>query len=557
MISNLHIENAAVIDKADIEFEKGLNALTGETGAGKSVIIDSVNLLTGERSSRDIVRNGAEKTVIEGVIYPEDQSVFDILEENGIEFFEGDPIVLRREIKPDGKNTVRINGNASTTSLLRKICSKIINIHGQTDNQEILNVSFHGEISDRYFKIEKLLEDYRKTFSVYKEKQRELDKILKKEKEIKEKKEILDFKVAEIEGAKLKPNETEVLKMQREKFLNSEKIRQAAQNACYILSGSDSERGISDLLAECIENISVLGGFDSSFAEIADKMREARYFFDDAKETVFSLNDGLDEDLIDINKVEQRLDTISNLKKKYGDTEEEILNVLEDLKKEKEISDNFDSVIQKLTAEKDKYYKEVLEKAKVISKARHEGAERLSKLINNEFSELEMGSSEFKIGFTENEPDENGAEKAEFLISPNKGEPFKPICKIASGGELSRIILALKVVLSDSDKVSSMIFDEVDTGVSGSAAEKIGRKLKQVSKNKQVFVITHLPQVASFADFHYKVTKTEKDGKAVSNITLLNENEKIREIARLMSGSVINDSALKAAEEMLKVGKEI
>ena len=168
-----------------------------------------------------------------------------------------------------------------------------------------------------------------------------------------------------------------------------------------------------------------------------------------------------------------------------------------------------------------------------------------------------MGSSEFKIGFTENEPDENGAEKAEFLISPNKGEPFKPICKIASGGELSRIILALKVVLSDSDKVSSMIFDEVDTGVSGSAAEKIGRKLKQVSKNKQVFVITHLPQVASFADFHYKVTKTEKDGKAVSNITLLNENEKIREIARLMSGSVINDSALKAAEEMLKVGKEI
>ena len=552
MIQNLHIENIAIMDNVELSFQSGLCILTGETGAGKSIIIDSVNLLTGERSSKEIVRHGAEKAVVEGVLYTEDPEVFDILKENGIEAFDGDPIILRREISTDSRSLVRINGRVTTTSLLREICSKIINIHGQNDNQAILNVSYHAKLLDSFAETEKELSDYKNVYNSYKDVCARLGSLSEAEKNFFERRDMLTFKVQEIEKANLKKGEYDSLKEMRTRFLNTEKITSGI-NDCFIsLDGGESGLGINGLIDKCISGLDLVASFEPSLSEDLEKLNDIKYSVLDITENIIRFKNSFDENEIDINTIESRIDIISSLKKKYGDTEEEILENLDAMKKELLEMENADFTKAQLEKEKSELLTELKEKALILSEKRKKKALILEKAVNKELSELEMQNAVFKVDFKDTEFSENGIDKMEFMISTNKGEPLKPMCKIASGGELSRIILALKVILSESDSISTMVFDEVDTGVSGSAAEKIARKIKTVSKNKQVFVITHLPQVAAFADYHYKVKKVSENDKTTSEVVLLDYDMRIEELARLMSGSVITDSAKKTAGEMLK-----
>ena len=556
MIQNLHIENIAIMDNVELEFQNGLCILTGETGAGKSIIIDSVNLLTGERSSKEIVRHGAEKAVVEGVVYTDNDEVFDILKENGIEAFFGDPIILRREISKDSKSLVRINGRVSTTTLLREICSKIINIHGQNDNQAILNVSYHGKLLDSFAETEKELTEYKNTYKEYKEVSEQLNSLTEREKTFFERRDMLLFQTEDIEKAKLKKGEYESLKEMRGMYLNTEKITSGINDCFKSLEGDENSSGINGLLDICLSGLETVSGFEPNLKEDLEKLNDIKYSLQDITENIIKFKNSFDENEIDINSIEARIDVISGLKKKYGDTEEEILEKLLSMKAELSEMENADFTKTQLDKKKKELYELTLEKAKVLSKKRKEKANLLENAVNKELSELEMGNAKFKVSFEECDFTESGTDKTEFLISTNKGEPLKPMCKIASGGELSRIILALKVILSDSDNISTMVFDEVDTGVSGSAAEKIARKIKAVSKNKQVFVITHLPQVAAFADFHYKVHKVSDENKTKSDVTLLDFDMRVEELARLMSGATITETAKKAAEEMLENSNE-
>lgn len=555
MISRLHIENIAIMDNGDLELGNGFLALTGETGAGKSVIIDSVNLLTGERSSKSLVKQGKEKAFVEGTVFVENPEVFEILEENGIPYYEGEDICLSREINADGRTTVRINGKISNTGTLKSICSKIINIHGQNDNQEILDEKFHLEFIDSYGKLSDIKDEYGEIYSRYKECLKALKDTDEDQSIILQKTDMLNFKIKEIEDADLKIGEEEELLDTRNRFLNMEKLQGSAMIAKKALSGdenSDGAKSLIDIASKAIDDLKI---YVPGVADFFDDLELIKDKIWDIAETVSDLADSFGQEEIDINYVESRLDLINRLKKKYGNNIEEIL-----IAKQKAEEELFNLTNISFSREElEKKEKEFLEKLRLISgklrKARQAVALKIEKEVNLQLKDLEMPDAEFKISLTETEFTKRGSDKAEFLISANKGQGLKPLNKTASGGELSRIILALKVILAKEDKVTTLIFDEVDAGVSGSVAQKIAEKLKLISNDKQVIVITHLAQIASFADSHYLVTKSKKDNETVSDVAKLDYEGRVKEIARIMSGSVITDTILKGAREMIKTGE--
>ncbi len=556
MLSNLHIENIAIIDNINVEFGEGFQVLTGQTGAGKSIIIDSINLLTGERSSRELVRSGTEKGIVEGVVYTNDKRVFEMLSEAGIPYFEGDPLVLSREINKDGRSVVRINSRITTTGLLKSVCSRIINIHGQNDNQAILDSSYHGEILDSYSGNDELLSEYKKEYDEYKRIKKELEAededISLKE----QKKEFLEFQIDEIEKAKLKEKEDEELFDIRKRYLNSEKITVSLNEAYSLISGNEEGVGAIWQVKNSMNSLSAISDLLEGTDALCKKLEEIYYLLEDASEGIRDLKDDEDFLEVDINFVEERIDLINRLKKKYGGTIEEIFETLDSFKKELLKIENSDEYRKKLEKELKIQLEKTEELAKKLSKVRKASAKELEVQIMNQLKDLEMPEVAFKVEFEEIPLSTKGSDKIEFMISANRGEVLKPLNKVASGGELSRIILAIKVILSKNDFVSTMVFDEVDTGVSGSAAQKIAEKIKAVSKEKQVFVITHLPQVAAFSDNHYLIEKETLNNKTSSNVTLLDENGKLKEIARLLSGSVITENALSNARELISLGKE-
>ncbi len=556
MLSNLHIENIAIIDNVNLAFGEGFQVLTGQTGAGKSIIIDSINLLTGERSSRELVRSGTEKGFVEGAVYTNDKKVYEMLDEAGIPWFDGDPLILSREISKDGRSVVRINSRTSTTGLLKSICSRIINIHGQNDNQAILDVSYHGEILDSYGKNDSLLAEYKKEYAEYKRIKKELESededISLKE----QKKEFLEFQIDEIEKAKLKVGEDDELYDIRNRYLNSEKIVLNLNEAYGSLCGDEESFGATQQVKNAMNSVANLSDLVDGAEELSKKLEEIYYLLDDASETVRDFKDNDDFEDVDINYVEERIDLINRLKKKYGGTVEEILSSLESFQTELLKTENSDEYKKKLEKELKAQLEKTNECADKLTKARKDAGCELAKQVLKQLNDLEMANVTFEVRITETELSPNGKDKIEFMISANAGEDLKPLNKVASGGELSRIILALKVILSKNDFVSTMIFDEVDTGVSGSAAQKIAEKIKAVSKEKQVFVITHLPQVAAFGDSHYLIEKEATDGKTSSKVNLLDEEGRLKEIARLLSGSVITENALNNARELISLGKD-
>jgi len=556
MLNRLHIENIAIMDNTDIEFDKGFLVLTGETGAGKSIIIDSVNLLTGERSSRELVRHGESKAFVEGTAFTGDPEVYRILEENSIPYYEGEEIVFSREINADGRTSVRINNKSATTGLLKSICSRIINIHGQNDNQAILNTDFHGECVDNFGKTHELKEEYLSVYREYKECLRLLKGADTDEALILQKKDMLSFKIDEITNADLKEGEDEELTELRNKFLNMEKVLENSYKAREALCGSDSFEGAKSLTDIALDALTKLSEFSEEAKKLLGDLEEVKDKLWDISEAVSDMADSFEGEEIDINYIESRLDLINRLKKKYAPTIEGILNVLKESVSELDLIENSDKNKEELQKKAEMLYEKVIACAQKLSEKRRKSAKEIEKEVKAQLKDLEMSSVEFKVDFKDTEPTDNGMEKMEFFISANKGQDLKPLNKIASGGELSRIILALKVILAETDSVETMIFDEVDTGVSGSAAQKIAEKLKLLSSDRQVFAITHLPQMAAFADTQYLVSKETTDIKTVSKVEKLDFEGRKREIARIISGSKITDSALSAAEELLLAGEE-
>ena len=554
MLYSIHIENIAIMDNVNLSFGEGFNVLTGQTGAGKSIIIDSVNLLTGERSSKELVRTGADKALVEGVVYPSDNQVYVMLSDAGIDFEEGEPLILSREISKDGRSVVRINNRVATTGLLKQICSKIINIHGQHDSQAILDEKFHGVYLDAFAKAEKELEEYKESYTLMQECLRKIAEVQTEDSLKEQKKEFLEYSIKEIEDAGLEKGEEEELKNTRSRFLNNEKIRSCIAESVISLSGDEERAGARELLSNAMDALERLAEFDTSVKELAQRAREAYFAVDDVCDGVRSISD-IEDIEVDINYIEERLVLIGRLKKKYGETYEDIMSRLEEMKDELDSIENSDLYLKKLQKNYAELENIAKDRAEKISEKRKSFAKVLEEAIEKHLSDLEMPQVKFKVDITKTELKSKGCDSIRFMISANKGEDLKPLSKVASGGELARTILAMKVVLADADTVSTMIFDEIDTGVSGSTSQKIAQKLKILAKEKQVFVITHSPQIAAFADCHYLVEKSEKDGKTISDVRVLKEEESINEIARIISGSVITQSAIDTAKDLRKAGQ--
>lgn len=553
MLYSIHIENIAIMDNVNLEFQEGFNVLTGQTGAGKSIIIDSVNLLTGERSSKELVRSGADKALVEGVLYTSDKRVYSALEESGIEYEEGEPLIISREISKDGRSVVRINNRVATTGLLKQICSKIINIHGQHDSQEILDEKSHLRFLDAFAKVEKELEEYKEAYLLMQECLKKIEETTQEDSLKEQKKELLEFAIKEIKEARLEAGEEEELKNTRSRFLNNEKIRNCIAQSVISLNGDENTKGARELLSNALDALNALAEFDTSVKEIAEKANDAYYMVDDICDSIRAISD-IEENDVDINYIEERLVLIGRLKKKYGESFEEIMAKLAQMEEELDSIENSDLYLAKLK----KNYAELKtvseERALKLTNKRKEAAKIMEESVEKHLTDLEMPNVKFKVEISETELKNNGKDNVKFMISANKGEELKPLSKVASGGELARTILALKVVLADADTVSTMIFDEIDTGVSGSTSQKIAQKLKLLAKEKQVFVITHSPQIAAFADCHLFVEKTDNGEKTTSDVRVLNEEESIREIARIISGSTITDAAINAATELKKAG---
>lgn len=553
MLSSIHIENIAIMDNVNLDFENGFCVLTGETGAGKSIIIDSINLLTGERSSRELVRSGRDKAVVEGAVFTEDPEVYHMLEENGIPFEEGEPLILCREVNKDGRSIVRINGRISTTGFLKGLCSRLINIHGQNDNQAILDLEFHGKFLDLFAGNSQLLEQYRQFYEQAKQVRSDLERQDADDAMKEQKKEFLTFQIGEIQQAALKPGEDEELSELRVRFLNNEKIDKSLQEGFYALTGNETEPGAYELIEKAQASMEVLAQFERKASGLAEKLDEIKYTLDDVVEEIRNIKDQEELEGIDINFIENRIDVINRLKKKYGSSIEEILEKQKQMQLELDQIEHEDEYRGCLQQKLEELERKRNESAQILTEARKKAGKKLSQLVAGELADLDMEKVKFEVQVDPAEYTAKGADRVEFLISTNSGEPMKPLNKIASGGELSRIILSLKVVLADTDGVETMIFDEVDTGVSGRAAQKIAEKLKKLSQNKQVFVITHLAQIAAFADTHYLIEKKQIGDKTQSMVTSLDYEGRVREIARIISGTVVTEHAVETAKEMLSL----
>ncbi len=556
MLSVLKIKNIAIIESAEIEFSGGFNVLSGETGAGKSIILDSINAVLGFRTSRELIRTGETEAQVTALFLCIGKNVKKKLEELGLPLNEDDSLLISRTITAD-KNICRVNNALSTVSALKEIGAELMSIHGQQDNRELLNNETHIGYIDALADNDLLLAEYRACFNKLLEIQ-SLIKRLSSDKEEKARRiDILNYQIDEIEKAEINPGEWETLKNRRSELLNFEKIQSALFSAFTALSGDEGFHGAVELLSGASGDLSGVSQFSTELEEISKRVSDLYYEVADVSDALrLQINDeGFSQAELDF--VENRLNVIYNLSKKYGESEEAILEYLEKAKKElEEISFSDEKLLElkeefKLTKEK------ALALAKELSEARKKTALDFSESVCQELRYLDMPHIEFVVEFSEVPLCENGVDFAEFLISANVGEAPKPITKIASGGELSRIMLALKTIMAHKDKVETMIFDEIDSGVSGRAALKVASKLKQVSVGKQVLCVTHLSQLMAYADSHYLIQKAAIDGKTYTNVQLLDFEGRKREIARITSGGEITQTQLQNAEEMLKsVGNE-
>ena len=548
MLSLLHIENIAVIESADISFDRGFNVLTGETGAGKSIVIDAISAVLGERAYRDMIRTGAAKASVRAVFT--DVPEYPWFSENGVEY---DPeTVIQREIYLDGKNICRVNGSLVSVSILRKLGIQLINIHGQHDSASLFDEENHLAFLDAFADNRSLRESYSQAYQKVTELRREIDSLTMDESEKLRRMETLKYQIGEIEKAQLEPGEDEALEQRRKLLQNAEKLSSGLEEATQCLYGGEDTDGAAGLLAQAEHALARLGRFSDSFQSIHDRVADLMYQVQDAAEEVRDTRDSLNYSADELEQIESRLDVIHKLRRKYGVTCEDILAYLDKAKRELDEIEFADDHLERLKGKLKKAEKTAWDQALALRKNRQEKAELLSQRILTELSQLDMPRVQFSCRFQELELTPNGADGVAFYMSANAGEALKPMSKVASGGELARIMLAMKNVLAEKDQVNTLIFDEVDTGVSGRAAQKVAEKLRSVASHKQVLCVTHLPQLAALADTHLLIAKSERDGRTYTSVTPLDLEGRKRELARIIGGANITQTTLKSAEEMLR-----
>ena len=551
MLKNLYIENIAVIEKTSIDFSGGLNVLTGETGAGKSIVIDSINAVLGNRTSRDLIRNGSETAFVSAEFEDISPKALETLREYGFDTDDG-TVIIQREISLNSKGKCRINGRPATVSTLKAVGTYLINIHGQHESYELMSPELHINYIDKLGNLKDDIYEYSKAYQEYRALKSELDKAQFDEAERNRKVDLLQYQVNELEQADMYVGEFEELKEQRNLIENKEKIANALNEAHSLLNGGEDTVGILEQLENACSCLESITEYMPDSEDVLKRIQSVLYELEDCTSEISRLADSADSDIGNLEEIEDRIDLIQRLSRKYGSTIQEMLDFLDKAKQELEYLERYEENREQLKESCNKALQNAEKLAIVLSEKRKEISVQFSARVKEEMTFLDMPNVELVVSQKKCPLNNLGCDDIEILISTNVGEEPKPVAKIASGGELSRMMLAIKNVLADKDDIDTLIFDEVDTGISGSAAQKVGFKLKEVSKNRQVVCVTHLAQIAALADTHFKIQKNVTNGKTYTNVNALNHDGRRDELARIIGGVEITQATLDYAEEMLK-----
>jgi len=553
MLSVLHIENIAVIEQAEILFEGGFNVLTGETGAGKSIVIDAISAILGERTYRDVIRTGANRAFVSAIFTNIPQ--YDWFSENQVEF-DPQELQVQREIYADGRNVCRVNGRPVSVASLKKLGGRLINIHGQHDSQQLFDEENHLTYLDAFARDEQELEAYQQAFSAMQSVQREIQKLSMDESEKLRLVETLTFQIEEIRAANLVSGEEEQLKERRKVLQNAEKLSDALRMADEALYGGDSSDGAAGLLSNAEHALSRVSTISADMQTLYQKISDLMYGVQDAADELRAMRDNLSYSEGELEEIEERLDAIHKLKRKYGASVEDVLAYLADSEQRLDEIEFASDRIETLKKREAELQKETIRQGEILREKRLSAAQAMESRICDELHQLDMPKIRFVCEFTPQQPMQTGLDSVRFLMSANVGENLKPLSKVASGGELARIMLAMKQVLAQQDGVPTLIFDEVDAGVSGRAAQKVAYKLWTVSKGRQVLCVTHLPQIAAMADAEYTVEKRVENERTYTSVLHLDESGRKQELARLIGGSMITETTLAGAAELLRLAEK-
>lgn len=555
MLSELQIQNIAVIKEAVLTFTDGFNVMTGETGAGKSIVIDAINAVLGCRISRELIRTGCDSAFVSALFYTNNLRIADMLQTLDVPAEEDGSVLIQRRMFADGRNSCKINGVTVTVSAIRQLARFLVSIHGQSDNQTLLSPEYHCGYIDSLAQNEALRARYKTAYDAYTDAKRRLSALNTDESEKQRRLDILNYQIAELEAAEITEGETAQLEERLNVLRNAERISELLQQSYAALNGAEGEGGASSLAFSAADALDRAAAFSAEFSEAAAGVREAAYALSEYADTLRNALYSDDFDPAAADAIEERLDTLYTLRRKYGETEADMLAFLENARQEREQIEMSDEIREELTEFVSKTKAEASEIAAALSDSRKKAADLFCENVRKELHFLDMPSVQFLVQNTPGELTENGTDNLEFLLSANAGEAPKPLAKIASGGELSRIMLAIKSVLAEKDEVETLIFDEVDTGVSGRAAQKIAIKLAELAKSHQILCVTHLAQLAAFADTHFRIEKTEHDGQTFTDVAALDDIGRKHELARILGGLTVTELQLQNAQEMLENAK--
>lgn len=551
MLKTLSIENIAVIEKADIEFSKGFNVLTGETGAGKSIVVDSINAILGERTSKELVRAGSENAFVTAYFEDINSEVKQKLNEFDLPCEDDGTLMLSRKISAQGKSTCRINGSVCTVSMLKEVGNLLVNIHGQHDSQTLLNADYHYKFVDMYGSLDGVLDEYKQSFRQLLSVRKQLKALTMDADERDRQIELLDYQIKELTDAEIKVGEWDELKKRKNLILNSQNLLQSLNSALAAFNGGDEYSGISTLLSTAVKELGTVSDVDSDIKTVYDKAEALNDSVEVVKDALLDKINSVEFEPEELDRIEERLNLYYTFSNKYGETEQDMLYYLDEAVKKRAAFENSEEELEKLNVRYDDIFNQTVALAQKLTDLRKSTAEKLGNEICKQLEFLDMPKIKFTTSFEKGNLSANGWDKIEFLIATNVGETAKPLAKIASGGELSRIMLAIKSIIAQKDIIDTLIFDEIDTGVSGKASRKIGLKLKELGAFTQVICVTHSAQIASVADSHFLIEKNVENDRTYTNVTVLDYDGRKNELARIMGGINATESLLKSAEELL------
>lgn len=557
MLTTLYIENIAVIEKTSIDFSQGLNVLTGETGAGKSIIIDSINAIMGQRTSKELVRTGAKTALVTAQFDDVNDTVKAKLKELGYDNEDDDTLILQRSISAAGKSTCKINARPASVTVLKEVAKNLINIHGQHESYELFSPDTHIDYIDSFGELNSELDDYREKYKKYKALKKQLNEANSDESARLHEIDLLTYQTTELFNADVQPDEIEQLENERIVLMNSEKIFTLLNDARELLDGDERTAGGVESVESAMNYIQRAASLNGEYESISESITDVYYNLRDCIEAISDAADSVESDPQRLEEIDERLDLLNRLTRKYGCECNELPSLAEKMQTRLEELLSYDKNRDQLEADYKDAENNALVAAQKLSEIRKKTAKVFSERVREEMSFLNMPNVQIVTQFENTDFYEKGTDKIEFLISANPGEPPRPVAKIASGGELSRMMLAIKTVLASTDDIDTLIFDEVDTGISGSAAQKVGMKLKEVSKSSQVLCVTHQAQLAALADAHYLISKQVEDGRTFTQVKLLDFDGRKHELARIIGGVSITDAALAHAESMLKESEEL